>query len=136
MRFLESMSSLSRYAQLFGDLSAILALLMIVRWRISGRSPVSSPSCLSRKTLVTLNRLLMLVLTSARIALTILVAESDLDYEYDVASALSRATFYLPSTPWIVGAAALLLVSNNLRKGALAMRPRAGAPWDPGPPSE
>ncbi|MBN1676994.1 MAG: hypothetical protein JW880_00495 [Candidatus Thermoplasmatota archaeon] len=138
MRFLELLSSVSWYARLFGDLSAILALFMIVRWRISERSLVRSYSCLSRKTLVTLSRLLMLmlVLSSAWIALAILVAESDLDFEYDVARALSRANLYLSSTPWIVGAAGLLLVSNDLRKGTFARRPEAGAPWDPGPPSE
>ncbi len=114
----------SMYAEMFGDLAAILALVLLAHgelgWLRSGVGLVV-PSKVNPVTVVRL-LLLALVLSIVSAALSVTVYESDIDWGIETSMWFSALIAVLRSSIWVVGTIVLLIVTNGLRRGGTILR--------------
>jgi hypothetical protein len=114
----------STYAGMFGELAAILGLVLLAHgefgWLRSGVGLVV-PSKVKPVTVIRL-LLLALVLSIVSAALFVIVYESDLDWGSETIRWVFTLSTVLRSSIWVVGTIVLLIVTNGLRRGGNILR--------------
>jgi len=114
----------STYAEMFGDLAAVLALVLLahgeIGWLRSGVGLVIP----SKVDPVTIIRLLLLALVLAIVSaiLVVILYESDPDWGTETTMWVSAMITVLRSSIWVVGTIVILIVTNGLRRESVIPR--------------
>jgi hypothetical protein len=131
MLSLQDIVKFSMYTRMFGEISVLIGVVLVVQSLMRGG--LSSASVLAKRAglaKVLWLAIVMIVLIGIAAVTLVVIYEAEPDLGEDVSRVIVRVYMYLPILALVLGATALLLVTNALRRvsveaesGAFAVSP-------------